>query len=131
LTPTRIFHLRAASEVEQIAWINALNKRAKKKEVYVVDKDDWIGAMKSARRSVVITVENKSKHKLVRHHYKLHGGGQVWKEFPPESIEPGGVAKFGNCSSTLLSGSCASVTFLPEGATKESPELWFRWRYEI
>jgi hypothetical protein len=48
--------------------------------------------------------------------------------FPPEEVKPNETVKFGSCSTTLFSGTRASVTFTVDGLELEK-DLWFRWEF--
>jgi hypothetical protein len=122
----RIYCLVAATETEQLNWINGLMARLNQNKKYVPLEDDWKNALKLSNRSVKVKIVNDTDKALIRRHIKLHGTFQIWRQFPAEKILPKSSIECGTASSAFIGGTSASVVY--GGEDDSWGEITLRWQ---
>jgi hypothetical protein len=89
--------------------------------------EDWVAKLKAARRSVLITLENKTSRIFERMESSVRHG--LWRQLPPEKINGHSEAMFGN-ESTGLSGAEGKVLYITTASSNlsESTIVTLLWR---
>jgi hypothetical protein len=72
--------------------------------------EDWISVLKSARRSVLVTITNDTKYICKRSEWSLKFG--LWRAIPSEKIGANAMVQFGTASHVPLGGTMGSVTYI-------------------
>jgi len=71
---------------------------------------EWKQVVARSTRSVVVTIENKTRHKLVREEEQV-GTGSIWALLPPETILPNSNGQCAAIARAFLNGVYAKLSY--------------------
>eukprot|EP01114_Cavostelium_apophysatum_P008123 TRINITY_DN2041_c0_g1_i1.p1 TRINITY_DN2041_c0_g1~~TRINITY_DN2041_c0_g1_i1.p1 ORF type:complete len:720 (-),score=189.05 TRINITY_DN2041_c0_g1_i1:12-2171(-) len=91
---------------------------------------EWKKELRNSSRGVLVTIDNTTDYAFTRSKFSITYG--IWKEEPPEKIEPHSQVEFGTSSNGFVSGTEASVHYRidtpdeePQSTKKE--DIRFYW----